>query len=328
MWRGSDVRYNNNRKMRSFRQALGATPAEEMIPIGDIVFDNVTMDEAVRRILEMARKTDKPRYVCTANLDHLAISEHDDEFRDVYRRADLVLADGMPVVWLSQPHIMGRLQERVAGSDLFWELSKASAKTGLRLFLLGGLPGSADRAAEALRTSYPGVQICGTDCPSFENWATDAEQQRILETIHAAKPDILFVGLGAPKQEKWIAKRRLDLNVPVSIGVGGSFEMASGSVRRAPVWMQKSGLEWAYRLAQEPKRLWDRYMRRDVPYLIGMVPNAARHARFRVGSAFGTLKKTDESRPETPETPPEAPPADGQTRDNTNPGPGTESAGL
>ena len=154
-------------KMKRFRQAL-AIPAEEMIPIGNIVFDNVTMNEAVRRTMEMARKTDKPRYVCTANLDHLALCESDIEFREIYRRADLVLADGMPVVWLSQPHVMGKLRERVAGSDLFWELSKAAAKTDLKLFFMGGAPGSADRAAEAVRELYPGVEVCGTYCPSFE----------------------------------------------------------------------------------------------------------------------------------------------------------------
>ena len=127
----------------------------------------------------------------------------------------------------------------------------------------------------------------------MKNWGTEAEQERIRESIRAAKPDILLVGLGAPKQEKWIAANREKINVPVSIGVGGSFEMAGGIVRRAPVWMQKSGMEWAYRLMQEPRRLWDRYVRRDVPYLLGLVPNAARQARFRVGSALDTIKQED-----------------------------------
>ena len=267
-----------------------SVPPESMIPIGDVVFDNVTMPEAVERIIEMTRKTDRPRYVCTANLDHLALCEKDAEFREIYRRADLVLADGMPVVWLSQPHIMGSLHARVAGSDLFFELARASASHGLRLFFLGGSPGSADKAAEAVQVLYPKALICGTYCPSFDDFNTDEEQAKIAACIKEAAPHILLVGLGAPKQEKWIAQYKNAVNVPVSIGVGGSFEMAGGIIRRAPVWMQKSGLEWSYRLVQEPKRLWHRYVGRDMPYLLGLVPSAAKMAKFRFGSGLIKLK--------------------------------------
>lgn len=275
--------------MKTFRQALAVSP-EKLIPIGDIVFDNVTMREAVDRIVDMAQQKGRARYVCTANLDHLALCENDVAFRQIYRRADLVLADGMPVIWLSQPHVMGSLHARVAGSDLFWELGKASAKTGLKLFFMGGTPGSADRAKEAICDLYPGAQVVGTYCPSFENFNTPEEQERIRTAIRDAAPDVLMVGLGAPKQEKWIVANKDLIGVPVSIGVGGSFEMASGIVHRAPVWMQKTGFEWAYRLAQEPKRLWNRYMKRDVPYLLGLVPTAAKMARFRIGSALDSVK--------------------------------------
>ena len=284
------------RVKKGFKKAFAVQP-ESMIPIGDIVFDNVTMTEAVERIVQMARKTDRPRYVCTANLDHLALCEKDAEFREIYRRADLVLADGMPVVWLSQPHVMGSLHARVAGSDLFFELARASETTGLRLFFLGGSPGSADQAADAMRILYPQAIITGTYCPAFETFDTPEEQAKIAACIKEATPDVLLVGLGAPKQEKWIAKYKSTVGVPVSIGVGGSFEMAGGIIRRAPVWMQKSGLEWSYRLVQEPKRLWHRYMRRDMPYLLGLMPTAAKMARFRVGTAIINWK--------TPPTPPE-----------------------
>ena len=289
---------NEGGKKNGLKEAF-AVPPEDMIPIGDVIFDNVTMQEAVQRIVAMTKKTDRPRYVCTANLDHLALCEKDDEFREIYRRADLVLADGMPVVWLSQPHVMGSLHARVAGSDLFFELARASAVHGLRLFLLGGSPGSAEKATEALQILYPGANICGSYCPSFEDFKTEAEQEKIASLIKAAQPHVLFVGLGAPKQEKWIAKYKHVVNVPVSIGVGGSFEMAGGIVRRAPAWMQKSGLEWSYRLVQEPKRLWHRYMQRDMPYLLGMVPSAAKMAKFRVGSAIGNLKSSSEPNDET-----------------------------
>ena len=272
-----------------------SVPSEDMIPIGDIIFDNVTMTQAVARVVEMAKKTDRPRYVCTANLDHMALCEKDEEFREIYRRADLVLADGMPVVWLSQPHVMGSLQARVAGSDLFFELARASAVHNLRLFFLGGSPGSADKAAEAVKILYPKAQVCGTYCPSFEAFDTPQEQAKIAACIKDAAPHILFVGLGAPKQEKWISTHKSVVKVPVSIGVGGSFEMASGIIKRAPLWMQKSGLEWSYRLVQEPKRLWHRYVGRDMPYLLGMVPSAAKMAKFRLNSAIINLKTPEGS---------------------------------
>jgi N-acetylglucosaminyldiphosphoundecaprenol N-acetyl-beta-D-mannosaminyltransferase len=159
----------------------------------------------------------------------------------------------------------------VTGSDLFWELARASEATGLRLFFLGGAPCAADLAREAVLKLYPGAQICGTYCPPFETFASEAEQVAIREAVTAAQPDILLVGFGAPKQEKWIVANKDLLSVPVSIGVGGSFEMASGVVKRAPSWMQDCGLEWAYRFMQEPSRLWHRYFVRDLPFFAKLV---------------------------------------------------------
>lgn len=242
------------------------------VSIAGIAFDNVTMEEAVVRITQMARKTDTPRTVCTGNLDHLVMLQKDDEFRRIYAVADLVLADGAPIVWLSHlsgPHVPP-LKERVTGSDLFWELARASAATGVSLFFLGGAPGAAERAADAARRRYPNAVVCGTYCPPRETFSTTEEQLNIRAVIHAAQPDILLVGFGAPKQEKWIAENCEFLGVPVSIGVGGTFEMASGVVRRAPRWMQNGGLEWAWRLGQEPTRLFGRYFGKDMPFLIAL----------------------------------------------------------
>ena len=215
------------------------------IYISNVAFHNVTMDEAVTQIVQMAQKTGKPRYVCTGNLDHLVTLEHDAEFRAIYEHSDLTLADGKPVVWLSQlasGPARPALKQRVTGSDLFWELARASEKTGLRLFFLGGAPGAAELAREAVLKRYPGAQICGLYCPPFEHFATEAEQEKIRAAVRAAQPDILLVGFGAPKQEKWIAANKDLLSVPVSIGVGGSFEMAGGVVSarrsgcRRPGW--------------------------------------------------------------------------------------------
>ncbi len=236
------------------------------VDVDGLLFDDVTMAEATARIVELAKMRDRARYVCTGNLDHLAIAAADPEFRDAYLNADLVVADGAPVVWLSK--LGGTpLKERVAGSDLFWTLGRASAESGITLFFLGGVPGSADKAKGVLEERYPGTKVIATYCPPFETFATDDEQDKIRDLVKAANPDVLLVAFGAPKQEKWIAKNRDRLGVPVSIGVGGSFEMASGMLKRAPVWMQRAGLEWAYRFAQQPRRLFDRYVVRDMPHL-------------------------------------------------------------
>lgn len=252
-------------------------PLASRVSVDDLSFDKVTMKEAVRRIVRMAKKRDRARYVCTGNLDHLVIAERDPEFRSAYRKADLVVADGAPVVWLSRIASRaagGPLPERVAGSDLFWELARVSGEANLRLFFLGGLPGAAAKAAEVVEQRHPGARIAGTYCPPFETFDTSEEQAKIRRIVRQAAPDVLLVAFGAPKQEKWIAANKDLLGVPVSIGVGGSFEMAAGVRRRAPVWLQKAGLEWLYRFTQEPKRLFQRYFVDDLPYLAGAAARA------------------------------------------------------
>ena len=248
----------------------GDLSTKARVRIDDVEFDRVTMRETVSRIVAMARRHDRARYVCTGNLDHLVILSKDDGFRAAYDGADLVVADGAPIVWLSK--LAGdetALPERVAGSDLFWELTKASSESGIRLFFLGGVPGAAAKAAAIAEKRYPGANICGTYCPPFETFATDEEQKRIRDIVRAARPDVLLVAFGAPKQEKWIAANKDLLGVPVSIGVGGSFEMAAGILKRAPAWLQHLGLEWLYRFAQQPRRLFERYFVNDMPYLFG-----------------------------------------------------------
>lgn len=244
----------------------------ERVDVDAVAFDRVTMQEAVARIVEMAFKRDRARHVCTGNLDHLVWMTKDEAFRAAYDAADLVVADGAPIVWLSRlaaRRSRSTLPERVTGSDLFWELASASARHHLRLFFLGGVPGAAAKAAEIAERRYPGARVCGTYCPPSSTFHDDEEQARIREVVRAAEPDVLLVAFGAPKQEKWIAANKDMLGVPVSIGVGASFDMAAGFVRRAPRWVQRVGLEWFYRFAQEPGRLFRRYFVDDLPYLFG-----------------------------------------------------------
>lgn len=240
--------------------------------VSGVRFDNVTMKDAINRVIMFAQQK-KPKHVCTGNLDHLRVANENPAFYDAYWSADLVVADGSPVVWLSafqkQP-----LKERVTGVDLFRGVCEAAARSGLRVFLLGGLPGSAEESARRLAQEFPGIKVVGTDCPDPASFYFDSEQKRIVQKVRDAAPHVLFVALGAPKQELWIAETKHLLKVPVSIGVGGAFEMYAGVVKRAPLWMQRVGAEWLFRLSQEPLRLFDRYLLKDFPFLAQAVARA------------------------------------------------------
>ncbi|BAU06853.1 glycosyl transferase, WecB/TagA/CpsF family [Fischerella sp. NIES-3754] len=152
------------------------------------------------------------------------------------------------------------LKGRVNGTDLFEKLCAIAAEKQLKIFLLGGRPGASDKAKEVLEKRHPNLQIVGTYCPPYGFESQPEELAIINSKIREAKPDILFVGLGSPKQEYWIYGNYKTLNVPISIGIGVSFELVGSMVKRAPLWMQKSGLEWFFRLLMEPQRLWKRYI--------------------------------------------------------------------
>lgn len=206
-------------------------------------------------------------WVVTPNLDILHKLVHDTSFRDLVTPASLFLPDGKPLIWASK--LQGTpLPERVAGSDLISTLSERAASEGLSIFLLGGDPGAADEAAEVLRARHPTLNILGTECPPF-GFESDADYLAKLETTLAeAKPDIVFVALGCPKQEKLITRLRPLLPAAWFLGVGISFSFLAGRVERAPKWMQKTGLEWLHRLAQEPGRLAKRYLIVGIPFAI------------------------------------------------------------
>lgn len=197
--------------------------------------------------------------VATANLDFWLNSLSDRHLHRIIAGCSLVLADGMPLVWVSG--LLGcPLADRVTGVDLVPRLAELSARMGYRIFLLGGKGDVAKRTKVFLEGQFPGVRIVGTIAPTEEEMA-QLDQSKLLETIHSVSPDIILVALGNPKQEKWIWMNRKRLGVPVAIGVGGSFEIILGDVLRAPKWIQKCGLEWAMRLVQEPGRLASRYLR-------------------------------------------------------------------
>jgi N-acetylglucosaminyldiphosphoundecaprenol N-acetyl-beta-D-mannosaminyltransferase len=225
---------------------------------------NITMGEAIQKIDGMIR-TNKKGYIVTPNVDHVVKLQKDDEFRKVYGEASLILTDGMPIVWASRLAGNG-IAERVAGSDLMPEMCRYAWVNGKRLFMLGAGPGVALKAAESLKEKYEGI-IIDTYSPSYGFENNKEENDQIIHMINEAKPDILFVGVGAPKQEKWLYNNLNKLEVKVGVGVGASIDFIAGNIQRAPKWMQKCGLEWFYRFISEPGRLFRRYFIDDMAFI-------------------------------------------------------------
>lgn len=210
-------------------------------------FDNLTQQEAAQRGRQLLEE-DKFHYVVTPNPEFLLAAEKDPEFRRVLNAADLVLPDGIGVVYSAK--ILGTpLKERVPGIEFAEAMLSALNDMGGRLYLLGAKPGVAEEAGRRICARYPDLVLCGTHDGYFK------DEQAILPEIAAAKPDLLFVCLGAPKQEKWMARWGRHTGAKLAIGLGGCLDVFAGNVQRAPERWQKLGLEWAYRLKKEPKRI-------------------------------------------------------------------------
>lgn len=217
-----------------------------------------TRAEVADRVIALV-EAGRPSYFITANAHYAMLSAQEPRLRAINAEAAFVIADGAPLVWASRLR-KTRLPERVAGSDLIYDLCQRAAARGHRLFFLGGEHGVAEEAARRLVETYPGLQIIGTEAPPHR--PLDAEERRrLLETIRAARPDLLLVAFGQPKGEYWIAEHHRELGVPVCVQVGATLDFVAGRVRRAPRALQKIGMEWAYRLWLEPRRLGPRYAR-------------------------------------------------------------------
>ncbi|GAB4140323.1 MAG: WecB/TagA/CpsF family glycosyltransferase [Planctomycetaceae bacterium] len=233
------------------------------IPMFGVEIDPVRMPEAVSRLMHWIHDDSefRHRYVVTPNVDHTVMLQEHEGMRAAYDKANLILADGMPVVWASRL-LRKPLPERVTGADLVFELFKAAnEERPLTAYLLGAMPGVADIAAKKVEARWPAVKIVGTYSPPFGFEKDDAENAAILERIRAVTPDVLVVGLGAPKQELWVHKHRDQIEAKVSLCVGATIDFLAENVPRAPLWMQRCGLEWFYRMMSEPRRLFKRYAR-------------------------------------------------------------------
>jgi N-acetylglucosaminyldiphosphoundecaprenol N-acetyl-beta-D-mannosaminyltransferase len=229
----------------------------------------VSEDETIDHVLK-SLAVGRGGWICTANLDILRQWRHSAEVREIVAGADLVVADGMPLIWA------GRLQgsplpERVAGSTLVVSLTSAAAKAGASVYLLGGNPGAADAAAARFSETNPGLRVAGTLCPPF-GFDEDPEWlERIEDSVREAAPDIVYVGLGFPKQERVIVQLRKRMPSTWFVACGISFSFVAGEVHRAPVVVQRLGLEWLHRMVQEPKRLYRRYLVHGIPFFITLL---------------------------------------------------------
>lgn len=233
-----------------------------------IPVDRIALETVVDWI-ESAIASREPRQIITANLDFIAIKRKRPSFEHVIQHADLVVCDGKPLQWAAR--LRGHaIPSRVTGMDLMLHAARLSQSKGYRIFLMGAAPGVAPMAVHELRAMFPGASFVGSYTPPNGTFS-DEDNERMVEAIRVARPDVLFVALGAPKQDEWIAEHLQLLGVPVCVGVGGVFDMFAGLTRRAPAWIQNVGMEWAFRMAQEPSRLWRRYLVNDLPVLVQLL---------------------------------------------------------
>lgn len=217
----------------------------------------INMEMALRTIDAWIARRD-PHYICITSVHGVMESQRDLTLRQIHNRAGLVTPDGMPLVWLSRLMGFGPV-ERVYGPDLMLAVCELSVEKGYRHFFYGGAPGVAEILATRLQARFFGLQVVGVEAPPFRP-LTQAEDRAAEKHLNAARPDIVWVGISTPKQERWMASHIGRLTAPVLIGVGAAFDFHAGLKQQAPRWIQRSGLEWLFRLAMEPRRLWRRYL--------------------------------------------------------------------
>lgn len=224
--------------------------------------DNLTMAETLHEIDKLIQKKNCS-YVVTPNVDHIVRLEKDVEIQKVYKNASLILTDGKPLIWISKWY-KTPIKEKISGSDLFPKVCELAANKNYTMYLLGAAEGVADTAAKNLMKKYPGLNVVGTYSPPFGFEKNEQEMNKIKTQIQEVHPDILIVGLGCPKQEKFMYYHCKELGVPISFGLGASIDFEAGNIKRAPKWMSNHGLEWLYRFSKEPKRLFKRYFVDDL----------------------------------------------------------------
>lgn len=266
------MRIQTQTAVRPKRVGSQLAPVLPSVAIARITIQAATEQEAIDFMLgELA--SGRGGWVITPNLDHLRRAHRDADFAGFLTQAHLVVADGMPLIWAAR--LQGTpLPGRVSGSSLIWTLSAAAEEEGRSVFLLGGDPGTAELAGRVLKQRSPRLRIAGTACPPVGFEKDPSQIKDLREQLAVAGPDIVYVALGSPKQERVIAMLRDTLPDAWWLGVGISFSFVCGKVTRAPVWMQQCGLEWVHRLIQEPRRLAKRYLIDDLPFAFVLLGGA------------------------------------------------------
>ncbi|MEV5962694.1 WecB/TagA/CpsF family glycosyltransferase [Kribbella sp. NPDC051952] len=217
---------------------------------------------------------DARELVCVTDMNALLHARADERLTEVYNTAGLTVPDGMPLVWAGKKAGFERM-DRVAGPDLLERVMAEAAARGWTQYFYGGAEGVAEELRDVFQERHPALKVVGTECPPYRQ-LTEAEDADVVARMNEARPDIIWVGLGAPKQERWMDDHRDRLNAPILIGVGAAFDFHTGRLDRAPLWMQRAGLEWSYRLYKEPKRLWRRYVLGIPRFVLGILRHPPR----------------------------------------------------
>jgi N-acetylglucosaminyldiphosphoundecaprenol N-acetyl-beta-D-mannosaminyltransferase len=236
----------------------GSNEATERFPVLGVSVAAVHIPQVVSQIEAWIETHDRCHYIAVTGMHGVTEAQHDPRFKHILNSADLVVPDGMPLVWLARTKGHS-LRRRVYGPELMDAFCVQSATRGYRHFLYGGGPGVPEKLAAALREKHPGLNIVGTLSPPFVP-LTSEEDEHLVAQINDARPDVVWVGLSTPKQERWMFEHRERLNAAALVGVGAAFDFGAGLKGQAPRWMREHGFEWLFRLSQEPQRLWRRYV--------------------------------------------------------------------
>jgi N-acetylglucosaminyldiphosphoundecaprenol N-acetyl-beta-D-mannosaminyltransferase len=254
------------------RQIAGSwvTPRVDVLGVGVSAVD---MSTALELICQWISRDDH-QYVCVTGVHGIMESQRDSRLREIHNRSGLTTPDGMPLVWAGRAAGAHHM-DRVYGPDLMLALCGLARARGFSSYFYGGRPGVADRLAQRLQRVYPGLRVVGTCTPPFRELSAD-EDEHVVRLINQARPEVVWVGLGTPKQELWMAAHAGRLHANVLIGVGAAFDIHAGLSAQAPRWIQRSGLEWAFRLGHEPRRLWRRYLYNNPCFLADVARNPPR----------------------------------------------------
>ena len=257
------------------KPGLAAEPTRVRTEVLGAPIDALTRREALERLVGWAQRRES-RVVSICNVHSVVTASREHAFMDVLRHADMATPDGMPVVWMLRA-LGHRGQERVAGPDLMWDLCDEAQRTGVSVFLYGSTPETLAALVARLHAAFPALRIAGHRAPPFRALTPDEDAEDVAR-INRSGAQLVFVGLGCPRQEVWMHEHRGRV-AAVMLGVGAAFDFHGGTVRRAPDWMRRSGLEWLHRLGSEPRRLWRRYLDTNSAFVVGAARQLIRQRR-------------------------------------------------